>query len=113
MVRIVKQLTRRGLYTPETVKDVEEVCACLAKFMLYNYTIICSFKKEVLADTLCNLTLGIGKYDKVKGSSGREDECREMLVDTIASFKKIFKGLNNLTKFTDKKVLETIEQSLY
>lgn len=36
-----------------------------------------------------------------------------MLIDTIAGFRKQFKGLNNLAKFTEKKVLETIEQSLF
>lgn len=74
-MRIVKHLTRRGLYTAEAAKDIEEVCACLAKFMLYNYSLVCSFNKEVLADTLCNLTLGMFKIDRLK-PSGRETECK-------------------------------------
>lgn len=68
MTRIVKELSHRGEYSTDLIKDMEDVCSCLAKFMAYNYTLICSFPKEVLADTLCNFTLGIHKLDKRKGS---------------------------------------------
>lgn len=35
------------------------------------------------------------------------------MIDAIAGFRRKFKGLNNLAKFTDKKVLEIIEQGLF
>ena len=68
MTRIAKQLYNRGEYSTDLMKDMEDVCSCLAKFMSYNYSLICSFKKDILADTLCNFTLGIYKLENGRGS---------------------------------------------
>lgn len=62
VTKIVIELSKRGTYASELAKKMEDVCACLAKFMIYNYNLVCSFNKEVLADTLCNLTLSIHKH---------------------------------------------------
>lgn len=35
------------------------------------------------------------------------------MIESIGTFKRKFKGLNNLAKFTDKNILETIEKGLF
>jgi hypothetical protein len=36
-------------------------------------------------------------------------ECRELMVDSMVNFKRKYKGLNNLGKFTEKNILEIVE----
>lgn len=104
MTRICRHLCAIGAYDPELLREMEDVCSCLGKFMTYNYAIGCEFSKEAMANTLCNFVLSIFKI-KAQKSSEREMECKEMLIETIGGFRRQFKGLNNLAKFTDKKVL--------
>ena len=69
MTRIVKQLCRTDTYSAELVKDIEDVCSCLAKYMSYNYTMVCLFDKKTLANTLSNFVLSIYKLDRPSASS--------------------------------------------
>lgn len=45
------------------MKEIEEVLACLAKYMIYNYEIIRNFSKNTQAKVLSEMVLDVFKID--------------------------------------------------
>ncbi len=46
------------------MKDIEEFCGCVAKFIYYNYELISSFDKDVIAQALANFALESYKLER-------------------------------------------------
>lgn len=58
-LKIVDYLASEDLYEPleTSMKEIEEVLACLAKYMTYNYELLCQFSKSTLAKVLTEVVL--------------------------------------------------------
>lgn len=112
MTKIARHLTEIDSYSDSLMKEIEELCSCIGKFICYSYELVSSYDKEILALALANYTLEIYKLDRLNRPTALEQECREQIVDSITNFKRKYKGLNNLFKFTDRKILEIVEGPL-
>jgi hypothetical protein len=61
--------------------------------------------------TLANYVLEIYKFPRLNRQTLLEVQCKEAIIDSVTSFKKRCKGLNNLMKFTNRKILDVIENT--
>lgn len=50
-------MTDSDSFSEIVMKDIEEFCGCVSKFIYYNYELISSFDKDVLAQALANYAL--------------------------------------------------------
>lgn len=57
LTKIARHLTDTDSYSEIVMKDIEEFCGCVAKFIYYNYELISSFDKDVIAQALANFAL--------------------------------------------------------
>lgn len=73
--------------------------------MCYNYELSTQFNKKTRANALFNMILDMYDLAPKQVTSPLEQDCREGLLETIGNFKRKFKTLNNLAKFTEKSVL--------
>ena len=105
MIKIARHLTEMESYSDSLMKEIEEICSCLGKFICYNYELVSSYDKETMSTTLANYALEIYKLERLNRATILEQECREHIKESISGFKRKYKGLNNLFKFTDKKIL--------
>lgn len=81
----------------------------MGKFMCFCYELVASYDVQILGLTLANIILDFYKIERVGRLSVEEIQCKQMIIDSVLGFKRKFKGLGNLVKFTDKKVMEIVE----
>jgi hypothetical protein len=91
----------------ELKNKVEEVMSFVSKFILYDYDLYLKYDMETLAKVLVKIA------GKVCGLSSKGESssvsCHEEVVKLYRKFKTNFKGMNNLFKFTDEKVVELVD----
>lgn len=79
----------------------------VSKFILYDYDLYLKYDMETLAKVLVKIA------GKVCGLSSKGESssmsCHEEIVKLYRKFKTNFKGMNNLFKFTDEKVVELVD----
>lgn len=86
---------------------VEEVVSLLAKFILYDYDLYLTYDMDTfarvlvkIASKICNLPLKNEPYSM---------SCHEDISKVYKKFKVNFKGMNNLFKFTEEKILNEVD----
>ena len=52
ITRIAKDFSASESFSQDLMREIEDVCSCLAKLMCYNYKLVCEFDKETKANTL-------------------------------------------------------------
>ena len=96
-----------------TFEQVESLIALISKFACYNYDLMTSFSRQTITDSVLSLTFEAMNI-KVPGVSipmtTNVEECKSMLFSTIKKFKSLYKGLNNIYKFSNEAHVKKIEE---
>lgn len=91
----------------ELKNNVEEVMSFISKFILYDYELYLKYDMETFAKVLAKIAT------KICGLKSKGDtysvSCHEEIVKLYRKFKTNYKGINNLFKFTDDKVIEAVD----
>ena len=74
-----------------------------------------TFDKQTIADVVISLALevmklnvpGLSKSNSITNSANFE-ECKGMLSATISNYKKTYKGLNNIFKFSNENIVKKV-----
>jgi hypothetical protein len=62
VTRIARHLAENDLYSEALMKEIEEVCSCVAKLICYNYELVSLHSKDTLVLALGNYVLDIYKF---------------------------------------------------
>ena len=64
-LKIIEHLVSEDLYEAleSSIKEIEDVLSCIAKYMVYNYEIMNRFSKNIQAKVLCCLVLDAFKIN--------------------------------------------------
>lgn len=112
MTKIVRQLTLNSTYSDVNVKEIEDVCGCIAKFIYFNYELVCQYSKQVLASALVGQVSRVCKVGLGEKLGLEELECRDKIAECINGFRQKYKGLNNISKYTNRKILEIVDPNI-
>ena len=76
MLKIARHLTEMESYSDSLMKEIEEICSCLGKFICYSYDLVSSYDKETLSLALANYALEVYKLERLNRTTMLEQECR-------------------------------------
>ena len=79
----------------------------VSKFIFYDYELYLKYDMETFARVLVKITVKICGLNP-KGET-YSVSCHEEIVKLYKKFKTNFKGMNNLFKFTDEKMVELVD----
>lgn len=92
----------------ELKTKVEEVVSLVAKFILYDYDLYLSYDMETFAQVLVKIASKI--CDLPSKNEPYSISCHEEVAKLYKKFKVSFKGINNLFKFSEEKILNEVDK---
>lgn len=92
----------------ELKTKVEEVVSLLAKFVIYDYDLYLRYDMETFAKVLAKIASKI--CDLPYKNETYSMSCHEDIARLYKRFKISFKGVNNIFKFSEEKILAEIEK---
>jgi len=94
----------------EAIKDIEELCNLIGKFIVFNYELYGHYPINVLAEALLRAACRIYGHEKSRLTMGDREgfetnrdqhACIELILDSIRSFKGNHRSLGNIYKFAN------------
>ena len=105
------------------LKEVEEVCEYLGKFVVFNYELYSHYDTPTLAEALLQAAFRVCGADRIRMALGEKSVadmegskdcvvCMDLIFDTIRGFRSGYKNLNNIYKFSEPACVEKVESYL-
>lgn len=106
LLKITEEIGGAG---DELKEKVEEVISFISKCIVYDYDLYIRYDMETFAKVLTKIAAKICNLPNKIEAYSYSVSCHEDIVKSFKKFKVNFKGLNNIFKFSDEKIVQLVE----